>query len=110
MALRLRHMTLRDVLKRHGITTLRDFCARTGFSRQHGWNLLRGYTGVGRQTMQILHERLGIPLEELMQVDIVPRSARERRPSEDEKPSRRGRPRKRPPREDQEHREESGPA
>jgi hypothetical protein len=80
MAVTLRRMTLRDVLARHGITTLRDFCARTGFSRQHGWNLMNGWTGVGKRTTQILHERLEIPFEELMQIRPVPRSARHQKP------------------------------
>ena len=79
MAVKLRRMTLREVLARYGITTLREFCSRTGFTRQHAWNLMNGWTGVGKQTMQLLHDRLGIPFEELMQIRPVPRSARQRR-------------------------------
>ena len=79
MAVKVRRMTLREVLARYGITTLREFCARTGFSRQHAWNLMNGWTGVGKQTMQRLHERLNIPFEVLMKIRPVPRSARQRK-------------------------------
>ena len=79
MALRLHRMTLRDVLANHGITRLKDFCERTGFTRQHGWNLMHGWTGVGKRTTQILHDKLGISFEELMQIRPVPRTARRKR-------------------------------
>jgi predicted DNA-binding transcriptional regulator AlpA len=46
MAVKVRCMTLREVLARYGITTLREFCSRTGFTRQHAWNLMNGWTGV----------------------------------------------------------------
>jgi hypothetical protein len=86
MAVKVRRMTLREVLARYGITTLRELCARTGFSRQHAWNLMNGWTGVGKQTMQRLHERLDIPFEVLMKIRPIPRSARQRKtrpPDED---------------------------
>ena len=79
MTVKLHRMTLREVLARYGITTLREFCSRTGFTRQHAWNLMNGWTGVGKQTMQTLHDRIDIPFEELMQIRPVPRSARQRR-------------------------------
>ena len=86
MVVRLRRMTLRQVLQNHGITTLREFCERTGFTRQHAWNLMNGQTGVGKRTTQILHEKLGISYDELMQIRPVPRTARLRkRPPEGEK-------------------------
>ncbi len=82
-----RRMTLRQILKRHGITTLRDFQARTGFSRQHAWNLWHGYTGVGKGTAKRLEELLGIPFAELMRVKSVPASKRYRqRPPEEGAP------------------------
>jgi transcriptional regulator with XRE-family HTH domain len=74
----LRRMTLQSVLKRHGIDTLKEFIARTGFSRQHAWNLWNGYTGVGKGTAKTLEERLGIPYDELMRIRPVPRSKRYR--------------------------------
>jgi transcriptional regulator with XRE-family HTH domain len=82
-----RRMTLRQILKRHGITTLREFQARAGFSRQHAWNLWHDYTGVGKGTARTLEERLGIPYDELMHVRPIPASKRYRkRPPEGGQP------------------------
>jgi hypothetical protein len=66
------------VSRRHGITTIRDFMHRTGWSRQQSWNLWHGYTGVGKETMRRLHTSLGIPLEALLQIDPVPARPRGR--------------------------------
>ena len=74
----LRRMTLPELLQRHGIYTIRDFSRRTGLSSQQAWNLWHGAVGLGRRNMQRLHEKLGIPAEELLQVDPVP--ARPRKP------------------------------
>jgi hypothetical protein len=84
-----RRMTLRPIVNRHGITTLREFQARTGFSRQHAWNLWHGYTGVGKGTAKRLEELLSISYDELMRVRPVPASKRYKG----------GRPRQRPPEE-----------
>jgi transcriptional regulator with XRE-family HTH domain len=84
MLTRLRRMTLRDVLQRHGITTIKDFAQRAALTRQHAWNLWHGQAGVGKAMMKRLHERLGIPLEELFVVQ-QPAPAKAR-----------GRPRQRP--------------
>jgi transcriptional regulator with XRE-family HTH domain len=85
-----RGMTLQTLLRRYGITTIRDFMHRTGWSRQQSWNLWHGYTGVGKETMRRLHTSLGIPLEALLQIDPVPA-----RPGTTP-PRPRGRPRKTP--------------
>ena len=69
-------MTLQDLLKQHGIHTIRELTQRTGLSRQQSWNLWWGEAGVGKETAKLLHERLGIPAEELLQVDPVPRRPR----------------------------------
>jgi transcriptional regulator with XRE-family HTH domain len=74
----IRAMTLQTVLRRHGITTIKELTQRSGLSRQQNWRLWHGYDGVGKATALRLHERLGIPLEELLQVDPVP--ARKRTP------------------------------
>jgi transcriptional regulator with XRE-family HTH domain len=71
-------MTLQTLLQQHGITTIKELMHRTGLSRQHCWSLWHGYDGVGKATAKRLHERLGIPAAELLQVDPVP--ARPRRP------------------------------
>jgi transcriptional regulator with XRE-family HTH domain len=67
-----RSMTLQTILKRHGITTIKDFAQRAELSRQHAWNLWHAQVGLGTEMLKRLHERLGIPLEELIQVDPVP--------------------------------------
>ena len=66
-------MTLQELLKKHDIHTIRELTERTGLSRQQGWNLWWAEAGVGKETAKLLHERLGIPAEELLQVDPVPR-------------------------------------
>jgi Meiotically up-regulated gene 113 len=68
--------SLRELLKQHDIHTIRELTHRTGLSRQQGWNLWWAEAGVGKETMKLLHERLGIPTDELLQVDPVPRRRR----------------------------------
>jgi transcriptional regulator with XRE-family HTH domain len=85
-----RGMTLQTLLRQHGITKIKDLMHRSGLSRQQSWNLWHGYVGVGKATAQRLHERLGISLEELLQVDPVPA----RTPPRTTPPRPRGRPRK----------------
>jgi hypothetical protein len=96
MPTKLRRMSLRRVLERHGIRTIREFTQRLrpdlaqqlpGLSRQQCWNLWHGYAGVGKRTIQLLNTRLGIPVEELLRVRPIPHSERPRR----------GRPRQQPP-------------
>jgi hypothetical protein len=65
-------MKLQEILERHGIHTIRKLCQETGLSRQRGWMLWWGKAGVGKQTAKLLHEKLGIPFEELLEVDPVP--------------------------------------
>jgi hypothetical protein len=83
-------MTLQTLLQQHGITTIKELMHRTGLSRQHCWSLWHGYDGVGKATAKRLHARLGLPAEQLLQVDPVP--ARNRSYTTPPKP--RGRPRK----------------
>lgn len=89
MPTKLRRMTLRTVLERHGIRTIGEFTQRLrpdpgqqvpGLSRQQCWNLWHGYAGVGKRTIQLLNERLGIPVEELLRVKPIPHRERPRRP------------------------------
>jgi transcriptional regulator with XRE-family HTH domain len=69
----MRCMKLQDILKQHGITELRVFMERARIpSRQQAWSLWHGEAGVGKVMAQRLHERLKIPIEELIQVDPVP--------------------------------------
>jgi transcriptional regulator with XRE-family HTH domain len=76
-----RRMTLRQILKNHGIRNLREFQDRLrgAFSRQHAWNLWNGYTGVGKGTARRLEELLGIPYDELMHVRPIPATKRYRK-------------------------------
>jgi transcriptional regulator with XRE-family HTH domain len=67
-----RSMTLQELLKRHGMTTIKAFAQRAELSRQHAWNLWHAQVGLGTEMLKRLHERLGIPLDELIQVDPVP--------------------------------------
>jgi transcriptional regulator with XRE-family HTH domain len=90
MRARFQGMTLQTLLQQHGITTIKELRDRSGLSRQHSWNLWHGYAGVGKATAKRLHERLGLPFDELMQVDPVPAVKRPGTPP----PRPRGRPRK----------------
>jgi transcriptional regulator with XRE-family HTH domain len=83
-------MTLQTLLRQHGITTIKELTHRSGLSRQQNWRLWHGYDGVGKATALRLHERLGIPLEELIRVDPVPAIKRPRTTP----PRPKGRPRK----------------
>jgi hypothetical protein len=67
-----------------------------GMSTAHASNLWNGKSGVGKETMRLLHDRLGIPYDELMEVDPVGRQ--EKRTKAGDQP-RRGK-RKHPPKKD----------
>src|SRR5688500_11322676 len=74
------YMTLQEILIEHGITTLREFMERAGIpSRQQAWSLWHGEAGVGKVMAQRLHERLRIPIDELIRVDPVPYTKPRRR-------------------------------
>jgi transcriptional regulator with XRE-family HTH domain len=62
-------MTLPELLERYRVYTIRELARRTGFSNQQAWNLWHGKAGLGRRTLERLHQALGIPFEELLQVD-----------------------------------------
>jgi transcriptional regulator with XRE-family HTH domain len=89
-----RGMTLQTLLRQHGITRIKELMVGTGLSKQQCWNLWHGRVGVGKATAKLLHERLGIPAEPLLQIDPIP--ARQRTTP----PRPRGRPRKLPTGED----------
>jgi transcriptional regulator with XRE-family HTH domain len=92
MRARFQGMTLQTLLRQHGITKIKELMHRTGLSRQQSWNLWHGYVGVGKATAKLLHERLGLPAEQLLQIDPVPAV---KRPGI-APPRPRGRPRKAP--------------
>ena len=65
-------MTLEELLRQHGIHTIREFAERMGFTRQQAWDLWHARVGVGTAMMRRIHTTLGIPLEDLIQLDPVP--------------------------------------
>jgi transcriptional regulator with XRE-family HTH domain len=70
----LQGMTLQEILTRHGILAASELRRRIPtLSRAQAYNLWRGKAGVGKETMRLLHERLGISYDELMEVDPVPK-------------------------------------
>jgi transcriptional regulator with XRE-family HTH domain len=74
-------MTLPELLERYRVYTIRELARRTGISRQQAWNLWHGVANLGRLNLERLHQALGIPFEELMQVQRVkPAPQREQTP------------------------------
>jgi transcriptional regulator with XRE-family HTH domain len=90
MAITLGHMTLPELLERYRVYTIRELSRRTGLSRQQAWNLWHGRARLGRLNLERFHTMLGIPLEELIQVDYAPAA----KPPRTTPPRPRGRPRK----------------
>ena len=87
-------MTLKDLLREHKILAASELRRRVldaegklKFSRAQAWNLWSGMVGVGKETMRLLHDQLGISYDELMQVDTVPaparRSSQQKQPAEE---------------------------
>jgi transcriptional regulator with XRE-family HTH domain len=68
----LMRMTLPELLERYRVYTIRDLARRTGISSQQAWNLWHARVGLGRRNLQRLHEKLGIPADELLQVEPPP--------------------------------------
>ena len=56
MATRLKRMTLPELLERYRVYTIRELARRTGLSSQQAWNLGHGVAGIGRLTLERLHE------------------------------------------------------
>ena len=71
-----RSMTLKELLERHGILAASELSRRIGLSRAQAYNLWRGKAGEGRATMRLLHDRLEISSDQLMDVDLVGRPPR----------------------------------
>ena len=83
-------MTLQELLIRYDIrapSELRrrivDEHGQPKLSRAQAHNLWSGKAGVGKETMRLLHDHLGISYDELMEIDPVP-SPRKRRGEERE--------------------------
>jgi transcriptional regulator with XRE-family HTH domain len=79
----LQFMTLQELLKRHGILAASELRRRIPtLSRAQAWNLWSGKAGVGKETMRLLHDKLGLSYDELMEVDPVPAPPRRGRPKQ----------------------------
>jgi transcriptional regulator with XRE-family HTH domain len=77
-------MTLQELLTRHGILAASELRRRIPtLSRAQAYNLWRGKAGVGKETMRLLHDHLGISYDELMEVDPVPSPRRKQPPLEE---------------------------
>jgi transcriptional regulator with XRE-family HTH domain len=75
-------MTLKQLLERKGILAASELRRRVPtLSRAQAHNLWRGKAGVGKETMRLLHDTLGISYDELMEIDPVPRPQPKARPS-----------------------------
>jgi hypothetical protein len=79
MDVTLQVMTLQELLKRHNILAASELRRRVLdedgqpiLSRTQAHNLWSGRAGVGKETMRLLHDKLGIAYDELMEVDAVP--------------------------------------
>jgi hypothetical protein len=71
-------MTLQELLIRHNVLAPSELRRRIkGMSTAHASNLWNGKSGVGKETMRLLHDRLGIPYDELMEVDLVGRQRKQ---------------------------------
>jgi hypothetical protein len=73
-------MTLQELLKQHNILAASELRRRVLdehgqpiLSRTQAHNLWSGRAGVGKDTMRLLHDKLGITYDELMEVDPIPR-------------------------------------
>jgi transcriptional regulator with XRE-family HTH domain len=74
-------MLLRDLLPQHGIPTIDALRRRLGMAKQYAWLLWHGKIALSADMLRRLHQALGIPLEELIQVErATPPKRRGRRP------------------------------
>jgi Cro/C1-type HTH DNA-binding domain len=84
-------MTLEQLLRKHGILAASELRRRIVdannqplLSRAQAHALWRGKAGIGKATMRLLHDQLGISYDELMEVDPVPRRPKRQSPPEGE--------------------------
>jgi hypothetical protein len=87
-------MKLPELLEKYRIYTIRALCQKTGLSPQQGWHLWWHRRSLTRDTLKLLHETIGIPYEELM--DLDPRVATEPKAPPTKSPRKQAR--RRPPR------------
>jgi transcriptional regulator with XRE-family HTH domain len=78
--------TLQDLLEAHGIHQPIDLARLLNIDRRHAWEIMRGKIRLAPRFALELHDRLGIPLDQLLRATVKPKPARRGRP-----------PKKRPP-------------
>ena len=79
-------MTAQELLRQYGVTSIKKLCADLEISRQYGWNIWWGQSGVGPVMMEKLHTKYGIPYADLMALDpVAPRKPRGRPRKSDQK-------------------------
>lgn len=72
-------MTTQDLLKQYGVTSIKQLCADLSLSRQYGWNIWHGYSGIGTVMMEKLYTVYGIPYAAMMGLEpVTPRKPRGR--------------------------------
>jgi transcriptional regulator with XRE-family HTH domain len=67
-------MILRELLAKHGMTTLTAFAQRAHLTKSHAWNLWHGRATLGLNLAKRLAQHTGIPLAELIAVEPTPRT------------------------------------
>jgi hypothetical protein len=93
-------MVLQELLRAHGVRTLKEFYTRLGMRKQYAWLLWHSKIALSWEMAQRLHREFGISFDELGQVEReTPAKPRGRppKPLPTEMPKgRQRRPRKRP--------------
>jgi transcriptional regulator with XRE-family HTH domain len=69
MVRRLAHMILRELLQERGVRTLTELAKRLGIRKQYAWLLWHGSIALSLEMAKRLHEEIGIPLDQLIQVE-----------------------------------------
>ena len=76
-----RGMFLRDLLPQYEIPSIVALRQRLGLTKQYAWLLWHGKIALSSDMLRRLHDELGIPFEELMQVERAePAKRRGRKP------------------------------
>ena len=71
-------MTLRQLLKPHGINNYRDLRDSTGLSREYAWMLWNGTANISVEVARKIKEATGLPLDEILEVTNHKRKKEER--------------------------------
>jgi len=61
-------MTLRQLLKPHGINSYRDLRDRCDVSREYAWMLWNGTANISLEVARKIKKATGLPLDEILEV------------------------------------------